>query len=122
MNFSNPGFAIDFGAVYEHNEAWSFSASINDLGFINWNGDLNSFTADGQFTFDGLNIDASNIDSIGNLTDELIDSLKQAVNLTHGNKGFSTTLGPKLYVGAQYNVNHYFSLGALSRTVFAKNA
>lgn len=121
LNFSNPGFAIDFGAVYEHNEAWSFSASINDLGFINWNGDLNSFTADGQFTFDGLNIDASNIDSIGNLTDELIDSLKQAVNLTHGNKGFSTTLGPKLYVGAQYNVNHYFSLGALSRTVFAKN-
>lgn len=121
LNFSNPGFAIDFGAVYEHNEAWSFSAAINDLGFIRWGGDLNSFTADGKFKFDGLNIDASNIDSIGNATDEIIDSLKNAVNLTHGNKGFSTGLGPKLYIGAKYNVNHYFSLGALSRTVFAKN-
>jgi hypothetical protein len=120
-NFSNPGIAVDFGAVYEHNEAWTFSASVNDLGFINWNGDLNSFNADGKFKFDGLNIDASNMDSIDNVVDDVLDSLKQAVKLTHGSEGFSTGLGPKLYIGALYNVNYYFSVGALSRTVFAKN-
>ncbi len=121
LNLSNPGFAIDFGAVYEHNEVWTFSASVNDLGFIRWGGDLNSFSADGQFLFDGLSIDANNIDSLRNAADEVIDSLKNAINLTHGNKGFRTGLGPKLYIGAQYDVNHYFSVGALSRTVFAKN-
>jgi len=121
LNFSNPGIAVDFGAVYEHNEAWTFSGSINDLGFINWNGDLNTFTADGKFVFDGLNIDASNMDSIDNVVDAVLDSLKQAVKLRHSSEGFSTGLGPKLYLGALYNVNHYLSLGALSRTVFAKN-
>lgn len=121
LNFSNPGFAIDFGAVYEHNAAWTFSASINDLGFINWNGDLNSFTAKGDFKFDGISIDGSDIDSLGNITDGIVDSLMDAVTMEHGHESFSTGLGPKLYIGAQYNVNHYFSVGGLSRTVFAKN-
>lgn len=121
FNFSNPGFAVDVGAVYDYNEAWSFSAAINDLGFIRWRGDLNSFTADGQFNFTGVSISDLDADSINTGFDGLLDSVKNAVNLTHGNKGFSTGLGPKLYLGAVYNVNHYFSVGALSRTVFAKN-
>ncbi len=121
LNFSNPGFAIDLGAVYEHNAEWTFSGAINDLGFINWNGDLNSFSVNGKYSFTGLNIDKTNIDSMGKAVDDLIDTVKQAVNLTHGSKGFSTGLGPKLYLGAKYNVNHYFSIGALSRTIFVKN-
>ena len=121
LNFKNPGFAVDIGAVYEFNDEWTFSGSINDLGFINWNGDLNSFTANGDFIFKGLEVNSINPDSISAAVDGLMDSIKHAVDLTHGNKGFSTGLGPKLYLGALYNVNHYFSVGALSRTVFAKN-
>ncbi len=121
LNFSNPGFAVDLGAVYEYNNVWTFSASVNDLGFINWNGDLNSFSVNGQYSFTGLKFDKTNIDSVGKAVDDLIDTVKQSINLSHGNKGFSTGLGPKIYIGAKYNVNHYFSVGALSRTVFAKN-
>jgi hypothetical protein len=121
LNFSNPGIAGDFGAVYEHNEAWTFSAALNDLGFIKWNGGLHSYSASGSYTFKGLYLDSSNIDSLDVATGELLDSLKNAIKSKSGNESFTTGLGPKLYIGAKYNVNHYFSLGALSRTVFAKN-
>ncbi len=121
LNFSNPGFAGDFGAVYEHNNSWTFSAALNDLGFIKWNGGLHSYSASGSYTFKGLNLDSSSIDSLDVATGELLDSLKNAIKSKSGNESFTTGLGPKLYFGAKYNVNHYFSLGALSRTVFAKN-
>jgi hypothetical protein len=121
LNFSNPGFAIDLGAVYEYNKVWKFSASINDLGFINWNGDLNTFEVNGTYFFKGVDIDITNIDSLDEVAGIILDSLKRSVNLAHSRKGFSTGLGPKLYLGALYKVNYYFSAGFVSRSIFAKN-
>lgn len=121
-NFSNPGFALDVGAVYDFNEAWTFSASINDLGFINWNGNLNSFSADGKYSWKGLSMDMAYIDTMDTelIIEELTDTIKSVVNYSHGNQGFSSGLGPQLYLGAKYNLTHYLSFGALSRTVFKK--
>lgn len=123
LNFSNPGLAFDIGAVYELNPAWTFSASVNDLGFIKWNGDLTTLTAQGTFSFDGLQVDGTTLDSLSGdyISRMFIDSLKTAIDLQKGARSFSTGLGPKIYLGALYNVNHYFSLGALSRTSFYKN-
>ncbi|MGD9991899.1 MAG: DUF5723 family protein [Salinivirgaceae bacterium] len=123
LNFSNPGIAFDLGAVYEYNPSWTFSASVNDLGFIKWGGDLTSLTANGTYRFNGIHVDESNIDSLGGdyIIETVLDSLKNAVNLQRGSQGFSTGLGPKIYLGAKYNVNHYFALGAVSRTSFYKN-
>lgn len=121
LNFSNPGIAGDFGAIYEHNESWTFSTALNDLGFIKWNGGLKSYSASGSYTFKGIYLDGSNIDSLDVVTDELLDSIKNVIKSKVGHESFTTGLGPKLYVGAKYKVNHYFSLGGLSRTVFAKN-
>lgn len=120
LNFSNPGFAFDIGAVYDYNQDWTFSASLNDIGFINWNGNLHSFSANGNFSFEGLEIDASNMDSLDVIFEDLQDSLKNSVKYSYGNQGFSSGLGPQLYLGAQYHLNHYLSFGALSRTVFKK--
>lgn len=123
LNFSNPGFAIDFGAVYELNPAWTFSASVNDLGFIKWGGNLQSFTANGAYSFNGIMVDETSIDSLSGdyIARTVVDSLKNAINLQKGTEGFTTGLGPKIYLGAIYNVNHYFSVGAVSRTTFYKN-
>ena len=47
------GFAIDLGAVYQLNDDWSLSASIIDLGFINWkNSMLATTNGDKTFTTD----------------------------------------------------------------------
>ncbi len=121
LNFSNPGFGIDIGAVYELNEAWTFSASVNDLGFIHWGGDLNSFNVNGEYDFVGLEVNNDNLDDISTAVDDLMDTLKNAIDLTHGHESFNTELGPEVYLGAKYNVNHYLGFGALSRTAFYKN-
>ena len=34
------GMAIDLGGVYEINDDWTVSASVLDLGFINWTNDM----------------------------------------------------------------------------------
>ncbi len=121
FNFSNPGFAIDLGGVYNLNEGWEFSVSVNDLGFVAWRGeDLNTFNANGKYSFDGIYVDNNNIDSLDNAFDDLLDTIKTAVNFTHGNEHFSTSITPKLYLAAQYRFNYYFSMGLISRTVFAK--
>ena len=53
----NKGFAVDAGAVYEHNKLLTFSAAINDLGFIHWKEDQESFVFnDTTFVFDGVNM------------------------------------------------------------------
>lgn len=123
LNFSNPGLAFDIGAVYQYSPAWTFSASVNDLGFIKWNGNLSTFTADGTYTSKGitLNGDQLNTDSINAQVELILDTLKSKINLKQSHEGFSTGLGPKMYLGASYNVNHYLSFGALSKTSFIKN-
>jgi hypothetical protein len=121
LNFSNPGIAADFGVVYNHNAAWTFSAAINDLGFISWRGNLKSFSANGAYKFEGLDLSLADLDSMDVVISDLTDSIKNSITLEQGTENFRTGLGPKLYVGTKYNVNHYFSLGALSRTQFVKN-
>lgn len=110
FNFSNPGFALDFGMAYSKNK-FDFSMALNNLGFIMWKGDdLNSFYANGSYTFESLDEDEE--------ISDLVDSIKVAVNFTHGNEAFKMMQRPELYLGARYNLSNTISLGLLSRTVF----
>ncbi len=120
-NFSNLGLAIDIGATYELNEAWSFSASLNDLGFISWKNDLNSIHFNGQYDFEGLVINNDNVDSIDQAVDDLIDTIKTVINYHARNEKYTTGIGTMLYFGGQYHVNHVVSIGLLSRSTFDRN-
>ncbi len=122
LNFKNPGLAFDIGAEYIMDENWRFSGALNDLGFIFWQGDLNSFHANGNYRFEGLSLRSLDSDSVSVAVNELADSIKESVRFAHGTNGFTTTLWPKLILGAQYTPNHYFSLGFLSKSTFAKYA
>ena len=119
-NFSNLGIGFDLGAVYELNREWTFSASILDLGFIRWKKDLNNIYFNKSFDYVGLEIDGSNIDTIENAVDDLFDTLQYNISSVKHEK-YSTGLGTTIFLGAQYNVNHYFSAGFLSRTSIDKN-
>lgn len=123
LNFSNPGFAFDLGAEYELNNRWSFSGSINDLGFISWKSDLTSISLKGDYYLPDLvmEIGTWKLDSLVFPTDNIEDSIKDAFEFNVGSKSFKTSLGPKIYLGTQYHLNHYLSLGAISRTTFRTN-
>ncbi len=120
LNFSNPGLAVDLGAVYKLNEAWSFSAALNNVGFITWKKDLNSVSVNGQYDFTGPSISALDRDSLGDRYNDIIDSVKNVIGGKTGNERFTTTLSPVMYLGGLYRVNHVLSLGLLSRSVFEK--
>ncbi len=121
LSFTNPGIAFDFGAVYELDDKWSFSAALNDLGAIKWKDNLNSLSARGSYSYQGALIDTSVIDNGSKISEDIVDSLLAGVNITHDPLSFRTGLSPVLYMGAEYNVNHVFSLGFLSRSIFHKD-
>ena len=114
----NPGIAIDLGAAYQINERFNVSASLNNLGFISWNNDLNGITFDGKYTFNGLYYDASKDDKIKDLFKNLGDSIADAMNYVVQHDKFKTMLSPVLHVGATYSLSKSMSVGLLSRSVF----
>jgi hypothetical protein len=119
-SFSNPGLAADFGAVYKFDDRWTFSAALNNLGYIKWNKDLNNLTFNGTYAFDGISINASNRDSLDEAFDEILDSIKNVVNFNTTHDKFSSGLTPSFYLGTSYHINPSISLGLLSRSTFQK--
>jgi len=117
---SNPGFAFDFGATYEVMDDLQLSASVVDLGFINYNNtSAHNYTIKGQYSFTGVDVS----DEFGNeeSTDpmeNLEDSLKEEVKMEYSDQGFLHFLGPKIYVGARYYLHDRVDFGLLSRTQF----
>jgi hypothetical protein len=55
----NNGFAIDFGATCQIDDHFSISASVLDLGFINWKANTLTFVSEQpgkEFTYSGMSI------------------------------------------------------------------
>lgn len=121
LSFSNPGVAIDLGATYDLDLRWSFSAALNNIGSIKWKDNLQTLSFQGGYDYAGVIINDDNIDNEQQISEDNIDSLLAGIDITHGKRTFKSGPNPTLYVGAEYNVNHVFSLGFLSRSIFQKD-
>jgi hypothetical protein len=119
--FSNPGFAIDLGAQYQLNNRWVLSASLINMGRINWSRDLNSLSFNGTYSFEGVEYDATKHEDFDEAVEALIDSLETVIDYQTEHKKFGTNLSPVLHAAARYHVNHAVSLGVLSRSTFHKH-
>ena len=115
---SNIGVSFDIGAVYNLNKFITFSASVTDLGFINWKSDLKSFKANSTFTLPGVTLK-----DVTNNTEISIDSLGQSI--FHGIKNnfieavpqsFKTYLPKGFSAGLGINLLPVISFGVLSNT------
>lgn len=118
--FNNMGLALDMGAVYEHDENWTFSASLTNLGYIKWKEDLNNLSFSGDYSFEGVTVDASNEDGLDAGIEEVGDSIKKIVNFNVDHDSFSSALAPSLYMGASYKVHPAITFGVISRSSFQK--
>jgi len=130
--FANPGFALDIGASYEVNEQLQISASIIDLGLINYSSQFAhnyTITNDEPFMFSGLEITSQEEDTddenfnvfsgdMASLGEQMIDSLEGQTKRDHSEQGFIYFLGPKIYLGGNYALTSNFDVGFLSRTGF----
>ncbi len=114
----NNGFGIDLGAHYKISEKWDASASIVDLGFINWQENNKDYISNGTFLFDGADVDFSNDDPISSF-DNVLDSLKEAFDFYEetGNS-YKRNLSTKAFFAVNYHINKRHTFGALYHATF----
>ncbi|MDR0565896.1 MAG: DUF5723 family protein [Prevotellaceae bacterium] len=107
----NMGVAFDLGGSWDLPwvKGLNVSASVLDIGFINWKGDKVAPTKDVvELSFDGI--------SLSNGTDfatALLDSVKQKTEVASSAASERRWLSPTVYVGANYELAKYLNAGAL---------
>jgi len=117
-NTRNAGFGLDLGAEYAVNDQLTLSAAITDVGFIKWKSDLSNLEAYGNVKLSGLDFGdvRENSATFDEVTNSMIDSLKNAFIFTNVEKPFTTKLPVGFTVGGKFDLNDKFSLGLLSYT------
>lgn len=120
----NMGFAVDLGASYRMNDNWNFGVAVNDLGFINWKKGVYKLTQDASFKWEGadvsnsINKNDSEYREIGDVFDDLVDSLSSAFQVIEGeNVSYTQMLKANVNLYATYNINKRVNFGALLRGV-----
>jgi hypothetical protein len=112
----NRGWGIDIGAHYKPIDNLQVSLSVLDLGYIKWRESTHVAEVNGTYVYDGL--EADSVFDGGDFGQALLDTLKENLNVTQSAGTFTTTLNPKLFVGARYFLTPGFDIGILSRTEF----
>jgi hypothetical protein len=125
---SGIGAGIDLGINFKYDENIHLSASIIDLGFINWFSNAKNINYGINYSFNGVKqFDGKTITSVQNiytqfpdatiLIDSLLTTLKAAPTLSQTKNSYITYTSPKLNLGFEYNIlDNKLSFGLLSRT------
>ncbi|MDD2475139.1 MAG: DUF5723 family protein [Dysgonamonadaceae bacterium] len=122
------GFAVDLGAVYQHNNDWSFSASVIDLGIINWKNNMLAST-NGEKTFSTdeyiFNVDDDQANNFDDELKRLENGLSALYELSDmGDQGsVMKGIGTTIHLGASYNIPEYrkLTIGLLNTSHLQKN-
>ncbi len=111
----NVGFGVDIGVNYQPIPQVMVSASLLDLGYINWN---NTIAGSMAFAYDFIGVDANPFTGIDTtFIQEMLDSAEASVGITAG-QPYASRLNTKLFIGASYYPIEKIGFGLLSRTDF----
>jgi hypothetical protein len=110
---TNTGMALDIGIHLDLGKL-QLSASAIDLGAeIEWTEGVQNYSLRGEYEFEGLDVAQSIFDdeeSFGSA----VDSLFETYEPIETRNSFRTTIGSKLYLNAQYEVNEDLSVGLIA--------
>lgn len=114
---NNSGFGLDAGIFYDFTDRISVSASVTDLGYIQWSENTESYEFDNvTYSFKGfdvmdlLNNNGSNSDFI----DAEIDSLENLFSPQEfENVPYKSTLTSNFYLGFNYRLAKSHNVGAM---------
>jgi len=97
----NFGIGFDFGFTYKRTKRVKYTASVQDLGFINYRNRVKSFSAKGSYTTNGFIIDPSlpNTNYVQNLYDDFNKNIKQKTS----EKSYVTFRIPKINASYSYS-------------------
>jgi hypothetical protein len=113
----NTGWSIDLGAEYAFTNKLKLSASLLDLGYINWKQNTTSIMAanpNATFVYDGFHISSSDtaVDPAAYFK-RLGDSLTGMFSSDTVHRSFRSTLSTELMFGASYAFRKNLKLNAL---------
>jgi hypothetical protein len=117
FSMANPGYAFDFGLVYEVFEDMFLSLSVTDLGQIYWRQDIQQISLNTQYRYDPLVFDNSYDESLENyvspsdLLDELTDDVENAFVWSDEDGKYTKKLASKFFAGLNYDINPKFNIG-----------
>lgn len=114
----NMGGAIDLGGAYRINDKIKVTASVLDVGFINWKSNLKNYVStdpNATFTYHGIKLgdfvnDSSNVEDAFEST---IDSLSDKFSIDSRSESYKTWLPPQFYAGGNYYINDFNNAGLL---------
>lgn len=104
INSANIGFGVDLGMSTLLDNGWKFSASVLNLGAINWKENGKKLDQKSKIVYEGPT------SSITNWSD-LRDTLKSITQLNYTEGTFSQMLSPVIMAGTSRPLNDYFRLG-----------
>jgi hypothetical protein len=128
MSPSATGLAFDLGVVYNMDKivpGLTVSASILDIGSINWKYMMKAHSTDGKVEFDGFGtVDYDDMDNtIEDEFDRLGDDAEKLMEFRYdGNSSEKTSLNTTMYLGAEYSMPFYkpLSVAVLYGQCFSK--
>lgn len=115
--FRNPGFGVDLAAEYRFNGQFSAVAAVHDLGFVHWGknnlgmtgkiNDAGQFYDNGDFLFDGLDVEQLRLIATDESYRELfLDTLQQYFHLDFAPmEGYNTALNTSLLLRGNYDLD-----------------
>ncbi len=128
----NRGVGLDLGAVYAMSNRLTLSASLLDLGYIEWKNNIsNTRTDNSEFIYDGIHLTENMVlagsslsDSIDVQVEQLKEDFKNSFNLVTDDNPYTTSLMANLNLGAKFRVidnsNYPGNIGLHLRTEFYK--
>lgn len=127
MNRGNTGFGLDLGFKYEPTPELSLSASVTDLGKINWKTNLNSRYMSGEYTIDGTTVNSTTsaggneIITKKNGNGAIADSINNLFEIHYDHSPFSLRMPVSVYAGIKYKLNSGVNINFTDRYVILKN-
>jgi hypothetical protein len=112
----NRGLGLDLGMSFQLNDRVSFSASVIDLGFINWQENavsIKSSDPNATFKFDGIHISSADTQEFDQYIEEIIDSVLHTFRVDTVQGSFRTALSTEFFLYGSYVLNDHFKAGAL---------
>ena len=107
----NLGVGIDFGVVYDISKASYLTASILDLGFINYRSEINNYKLNGNFSTDGVTYTFPNAtDSGGFDWDSIKENFENDVLIEEDKKTYVSFRSPILNLSYRYNFGYENSI------------
>ncbi len=117
----NSGFGMDLGMVFKVNSDVTVSASVTDLGFINWKNDLKGYKSeDASYSFSGFELTDLFFGETEDMEAELDTLIDKLEPREVPGSSFRTGLNGKLNFSARYRLAEISEVGFTFNSAFDK--